>query len=179
MRPKLAFLVLAAALLFARMEPSSAQTVGYAEALGRLAVSCGNDINRFCRRENLGGGQVAECLGRNQSAVSLDCKASSNELGALLKKRAAARESVSRVCELDRLKFCGGIQPGDAQILGCMYQSRQHLSVVCRQALADSGSPALRLSPQQSRECREFFCWCGRHTDAPDCRPSGERPLAR
>ena len=59
-----------------------------------------------------------------------------------MKKRAAARESVSRVCELDRLKFCGGIQPGDAQILGCMYQSRQHLSVVCRQALTDSGYEA-------------------------------------
>jgi outer membrane protein OmpA-like peptidoglycan-associated protein len=142
MGPKLAFLALTAALLFARTEPSSAETVGYAEALGRLAVSCGNDINRFCSKDNLGGGQVAACLERNQAGVSLDCKAASNEMGALLRKRAAARDSVSRVCELDRLKFCGGIQPGDAQILGCMYQSRRVLSSACQQALADSGYEA-------------------------------------
>jgi len=142
MGPKLAFLALVAALLFARTEPSSAQTVGYAEALGKLAVSCGNDIKRFCSKDNLGGGQVADCLERNQSGVSLDCKATSNEVGVLLKKRAAARDSVGRVCELDRLKFCGGIQPGDAQILGCMYKSQRALSSACRQALADSGYEA-------------------------------------
>jgi len=142
MGPKLAFLALAAALLFARTEPSSAETAGYAEALGKLAVSCGNDINRFCSKDNLGGGQVADCLERNQSGVSLGCKAASNEVGALLRKRTAARASVSRVCELDRLKFCGGIQPGDAQILGCMYQSHRALSPACRQALVDSGYEA-------------------------------------
>src|SRR5471032_3409447 len=106
MGSKLGILALTATLLFALTGQSNAQTIGYAEALGRLAVSCGNDINRFCSKDNLGGGQVADCLGRNQSAVSLECKAASNEVGALLKKRAAARDSVSRVCELDRLKFC-------------------------------------------------------------------------
>jgi outer membrane protein OmpA-like peptidoglycan-associated protein len=142
MGPKLAFLALTTALLFARTEPSSAETIGYAEALGHLAVSCGKDINRFCRSANLGGGQVADCLERHQSSVSLDCKATSGEVAALLRKRAAARASVSRVCELDRLRFCGGIQPGDAQILGCMYKSRQALSLPCQQALADSGYEA-------------------------------------
>jgi outer membrane protein OmpA-like peptidoglycan-associated protein len=142
MGSKLKFLAFAALLLFARTEPSSAQTIGYAEALGHLAASCGNDINKFCNKENLGGGQIAECMERNQSGISLECKATSNEVGALLQKRAAARDSVSRLCELDRLKFCGGIQPGDAQILGCMFQSRRALSSACRQALADSGYEA-------------------------------------
>ena len=146
MVPKFAFLALAAALLFARTEPSSAATIGYAEALGHLAVSCGKDINRFCAKDNLGGGQVADCLARHQSRVSLDCKAASNEVAALLKRRAAARASVASVCELDRLKFCGGIQPGDARILGCMYKVRDNLSAACQQALIDSGYEA-RLDP--------------------------------
>jgi OOP family OmpA-OmpF porin len=136
------FFAFAALLLITCTKPSSAETIGYAEALGHLAVSCGNDINRSCSRDNLGGGHVADCLERHQSGVSLDCKATSNEVAALLNKRAAARASVSRVCELDRLKFCGGIQPGDAQILGCMYKARNALSSACQQVLADSGYEA-------------------------------------
>jgi outer membrane protein OmpA-like peptidoglycan-associated protein len=144
--PKFAFIALAALLLFTCVKPSSAQTIGYAGALGNLAVSCGKDINRFCKTANLGGGQVADCLERHQSRVSRGCRATADEVGALLRKRAAARASVRHVCELDRLQYCGGIQPGDAQILGCMYKSRSVLRPACRQALADSGYEA-RLDP--------------------------------
>jgi OOP family OmpA-OmpF porin len=141
MRLKLSILALAT-LLAAGTGPSAAQTIGYAEALGRLAVACGKDINRYCRHANLGGGQVADCLERNSSRVSSACQATSNEVGALLRKRAEARRSVLRVCERDRLQLCGGIQPGNAQILSCMYQSRNALQPACRQALIDSGYEA-------------------------------------
>ena len=140
--PKFTFFALAALLLFTRAEPSTAETIGYAEALGKLAVTCGKDISRFCKTANLGGGQVADCLERQQSNVSLACRAAANEVGALLRARAAARASVRQVCELDRLQYCGGIQPGDAQILGCMYKSKRVLRPACRQALANSGYEA-------------------------------------
>lgn len=139
---KSALLALAAALLFAGNTPAPAETIGYAQALGNLAVNCGRDINRFCGRANLGGGQVADCLERHSDRVSFACKASAADVATLLRTRAAARASVRKVCELDRLKFCGGIQPGDAQILGCMYASRDALSAQCRQALVNSGYEA-------------------------------------
>ncbi len=146
MVPKFALLALAAALLFTPTNPSSAETIGYAEALGDLAVNCGKDIGRFCSKDNLGGGQVAECLERHQRQVSRACKAASSAVGALLRKRAAARASVAKVCELDRLRLCGSIQPGDARILGCMYKVRDNLSAACQQALIDSGYEA-KLDP--------------------------------
>ena len=65
------FFALAALLLITCTKPSSAETIGYAEALGHLAVNCGKDISRFCSKDNLGGGQVADCLERHQSRVSL------------------------------------------------------------------------------------------------------------
>ena len=142
MKSKAVFLALVAASLIAGAKPSSAETIGYAGALGDLAANCGHDINRYCRRANLGGGQVAECLERNSLRVSTACKATSAEVAALLRTRAAARRSVQHACELDRLKFCGGIQPGNAQILGCMYASRNALSAGCRQALVNSGYEA-------------------------------------
>ncbi len=142
MKPKLAFFALAAALVLTGARPSPAATIGYAEALGELAASCGRDINRFCSKANLGGGEVAACLESHSSKVSSACKAAAANTAALLRKRSQARASVQKVCELDRLKFCGGIQPGDAQILGCMYKSRANLSQPCRQALVDSGNEA-------------------------------------
>lgn len=139
---KFAFLIFAAALVLTGTQPSHAVTIGYAEALGDLAAACGRDINRYCSKANLGGGEVAECLERHSSRVSSGCKATAARTAALLRKRSQARASVRKVCELDRLKFCGGIQPGDAQILGCMYKSRSNLSQPCRQALIDSGYEA-------------------------------------
>ena len=58
------------------------------------------------------------------------------------RKEPSSLASVRHVCELDRLRFCGGIQPGNAQILGCMYASRNALSPVCQQALVNSGYEA-------------------------------------
>jgi OOP family OmpA-OmpF porin len=142
MKSKLAFFALVAAFAIAGVGPSRAATIGYAEALGNLAANCGHDINRFCRRATLGGGHVADCLARHSSRISPACKAAAAETAALLRKRSRARASVRKVCERDRLQFCGGIQPGDAQILGCMYKSRQALSRPCRQALIDSGYEA-------------------------------------
>ncbi|MGH9806664.1 MAG: OmpA family protein [Terriglobia bacterium] len=136
------YLILVVLVLLTSTKLSSAQTIGYAEALGRLAGACVQDIDRYCKGANLGGGQVAECLERNSSRVSPACHATANEVGELLRKRAEARRSVQQLCELDRLKFCGGIQPGDAQILGCMYQARNNLRAACRQALIDSGYEA-------------------------------------
>jgi OOP family OmpA-OmpF porin len=140
--PKLAYFAIATLLLLNGAQPSHAATIGYAEALGDLAANCGRDINRYCSRANLGGGEVAQCLERHSSRVSSACKASAARTAVLLKKRARARASVRKVCELDRLRFCGSIQPGNAQILGCMYRVRAHLRRPCRQALIDSGYEA-------------------------------------
>ncbi len=145
MRSKFAFLTipaLAAALLLAGAPQAKAATIGYAEALGDLASACGRDIDRYCRKSTLSNGQVAQCLDRHGNRVSAACKAAAAATAALLVKRSRARAAVHKVCELDRLRFCGGIQPGDAQILGCMYQSRNALSQPCRQALVDSGYEA-------------------------------------
>ncbi len=142
MAPRFVFLAYAMALALVGAQPSHSATVGYAEALGELAANCGADINRYCSKANLGGGEVAQCLERYSSNVSSACKASAARTATLLQQRSRARASVSKVCELDRLRFCGGIQPGDAQILGCMYQSKNNLSQTCRQALIDSGYEA-------------------------------------
>jgi outer membrane protein OmpA-like peptidoglycan-associated protein len=136
---RLTQIVLTAALVLALARPLHAQTIGYAEAIGLLGLNCGTDIDKFCKSTNLGGGRVQQCLERNQATVSPQCRASAHNLSILLKKRAAARATVARICDADRLRFCNGIQPGDGNLMECFEKAKRNISAKCQQAVADAG----------------------------------------
>ena len=136
---KYASLAIAASLLFAGTEHVNAQSIGYAEALGQLGASCGKDIGKFCSKTPLGGGRVAECLNRNQASLSPQCRQSLINVTALLKRRIEARASVQRLCDADRLRLCGGIEPGDGNLMECFYKAKRNVSAACQQAVADAG----------------------------------------
>ena len=133
--------VLAVALLLTGhlTEPSVAQTVGYADAIDQLGISCGPDIAKFCKNESLGGGRVRQCLLRNQGSVSARCVGSINALTSLLQKRAAARASVMQVCDVDIKRRCSGVEVGDGNLLECFFKTKENVSAPCRQAVADAG----------------------------------------
>jgi len=138
-RLKALYLALAALLLFACSERLYAQTIGYSEAVNQLAVSCGKDIDKFCKKTNLGGGRVQQCLQQNQASVSSQCKIAVTALGALLRKRAVARASVVRICDADIRRVCAGVQPGDGNLMECFYKAKRNISAKCQQAVADAG----------------------------------------
>ncbi len=116
-----------------------AQTIGYADALGRLGTSCSSDIAKFCKNEPLGGGRIRQCLQRNRASVSPGCTGSIAALSSLLVKRAAARAAVPRVCDVDIKRRCSGIQQGDGNLMECFYKTKQNISAACQQAVADAG----------------------------------------
>lgn len=118
---------------------ASAQTIGYADALGQLGASCGVDIAKFCKTEPLGGGRVRQCLLRNRSSITAGCAGSIVALGNLLEKRAAARANVPRVCDADIKRICAGIQQGDGNLMECFYKAKRNISAACQQAVADAG----------------------------------------
>ncbi len=119
--------------------PSVAQTIGYAQAIDRLAVACGKDIDQYCKNVNLGGGRVQQCLNQNQAKVSGNCRATQAEVAALLQKRAAARAYVLQVCDTDIRRLCPGVQPGDGNLLECFLKAERSASAQCRQAVTDAG----------------------------------------
>jgi outer membrane protein OmpA-like peptidoglycan-associated protein len=136
---KIASIPVAALFFGCVAEPGYAQTIGYADALDQLAASCGADIAKYCKNENLGGGRVRDCLLRNQSQVSARCIGSVNSLSGLLQKRAAARASVMRVCDLDIKRRCSGVEAGDGNLMECFYKTKENISPACQQAVADAG----------------------------------------
>jgi hypothetical protein len=117
----------------------AAQTIGYSEAIDRLAVACGKDIQAYCKGVNLGGGRIQKCLNANQAKVSAQCKTGFAAAFALLERRATAQASVVGICDIDIRKFCGSIQPGDGQILDCILKAERNVSPACNQAVIDAG----------------------------------------
>jgi OmpA-OmpF porin, OOP family len=136
------YLALAASLMLTWAERANAQTIGYAEALGQLATSCGKDFDKFCKTATLGGGKIADCLEQHWANVSPGCKTANTMVRALLVKRAKARADVPRICDLDRLRFCGSVQPGDANLLECFETAKRNISAACRQVVEDAGYEA-------------------------------------
>lgn len=136
---KCATFALGLSILAGAAVPASAQTIGYADALGQLGSSCGADIAKLCKSEPLGGGRVRQCLLRNQASISPNCNASIAALSTLLAKRAAARAAVPRVCDADIKRVCAGIEPGDGNLMECFYKAKQNIGAACRQAVADAG----------------------------------------
>jgi outer membrane protein OmpA-like peptidoglycan-associated protein len=118
---------------------ANAQSIGYADAIDRFATSCAKDIEKFCKKLNLGGGRISQCLEQNQAGVSPACKTTMADLKAMLATRAAARTSVLRVCERDIRRLCGGVQPGDGNLMECFYKAKQNVSQQCQQVVANAG----------------------------------------
>ena len=115
------------------------QTMSYADAMQRLAATCGSDIQKYCKGANLGREQVKDCLIANQAKVSPSCKTGWSAVFASLQKRATAQATILKTCELDIGRFCGGMQLGDGNILECMTMAIKRVSPTCRQTALDAG----------------------------------------
>ena len=130
---------LVVAFVLAGSAPLVAQTIGYAEAIDRLSVACGKDIDRHCKKVNLGGGRVQQCLTQNRAKVSAGCRSAVPDVTILLQKRAAARSSVLKVCDVDMRRLCVGVHAGDGNLLECFFKAERNASPACRQAVTDAG----------------------------------------
>jgi len=130
----------ALALLGTMMAGSAmAQTMSYAQAGQLLAKSCGPDIERFCRNDNIGNGVIFACLIKNQAEVKQQCFTDVGVVQASLAKRIAAQRDAWKVCESDVREFCKGVVPGDANILNCLTEASKVVSPACTAVLTDAG----------------------------------------
>jgi hypothetical protein len=118
---------------------ASAQTIGFAEAIDRLAAACGADIKKHCKGVPLGDGGVRNCLVRNQAKNAPRCNSTMAEVFRLIEIRLAAQAAVPRICDADIRRLCQGVQPGDGNLLECGLKARRAVSAKCNQAITDAG----------------------------------------
>ena len=132
-------LALALTILVALASPTSAQTIGYAEAADRLAAACGADIQKYCKNANLGSGRIDKCLEQNQANVSSQCMATRAQVFQLLAKRAAAQAAVRKICDTDIRRLCADVVQQDGYLLECGLKAWRAVSAKCNQAITDAG----------------------------------------
>src|SRR5262249_43249245 len=135
---KLTAVCLGIAVLLQVATDGSAQGVGYAEAIDRVATSCAKDIAKFCGKVSLGGGRIQKCLA-GQAGVSPGCTGTLSELQVMLRTRAEARAAVPRACDTDIKRTCAGVQAGDGNLMECFYKAKQNITPQCRQMVAAAG----------------------------------------
>ncbi len=133
-----AALVLALPVLLGGIDPSSAQTMSYADAISQLASACRNDIAKFCKGVPLGP-RLKQCFDANGARMSAQCQQSGAAVYASIQRRAAAQRNIGEVCSADIARLCG-TSYADAHLVECLLAtSPSAISPNCNQTFTDTG----------------------------------------
>ena len=98
---------------------------GAAPAAGQRQGPCSDDVAKFCKDVQPGGGRIAQCLKQHDQELSLACKQHAAEV----KKRG---KEFRAACEDDVLKLCKDVQHGGGRIANCLKQHEQELTPDCK-----------------------------------------------
>jgi hypothetical protein len=136
---KLAALFCALFFLVCAIGPSMAETLSYADAIGQLGAACGNDLRKYCKGVELGGGRLRACLDANQARMSPACQQARVLVYASIARRAAAQRDIGDVCSADIGRLCG-TSHADAHLVECLLSvSPAAISPACNQVFTDTG----------------------------------------
>ncbi|MBO9421796.1 hypothetical protein J7481_19970 [Labrenzia sp. R4_2] len=130
---------IAAGMFFAAGITAQAQTVGFAYAIKILAVSCGADIDKYCKSATLANNGIGQCLDQNQAKVSQKCNADRAVVAGLIAERLAAQAAAPEICARDATQYCKGVKPGAGHILRCLLKAQPSVSEKCNTAIDLAG----------------------------------------
>ncbi len=131
--PILSVLVLAAS-------SASADTMKFEDGAAILGASCAKDIDANCRGVNLDPTRMKDCLIRNQDVLSPQCKSDYGRAFEAIQKRVAARQAVTKLCEVFVRKLCPGVQKDDrSAAIDCLLSGPRGLGINCNKSLTEAG----------------------------------------
>jgi hypothetical protein len=132
-------LFLAAGLLICGAGSAIAETMSYAQAVDQLAIACKNDLAKYCRGVEFGGGRLKACLDANASRVSPQCQQTRMMIYASIARRVQAQRTIGDICDADINRLCG-TSHADAHLVECLVSvSPAAISPPCNQVFNDTG----------------------------------------
>jgi hypothetical protein len=116
-------------------------TISFAQAAQALVTACGADIEALCQGVKPGGSRIQDCLAKNSSKVSAQCKQTYADVFKSIQKREAAQTAVLKICQPDARRICSNFNSGNARILRCLTRKDNVGKVTnkCNQAITDAG----------------------------------------
>jgi hypothetical protein len=100
---------------------------------GQTRGTCADDVAKFCKGVQPGGGRLVKCLKDHESELSPACSASHEQA------KAGAKEA-HEACADDVQKLCKDVQPGKGRIVRCLKDHSKSLSTECRDKLKTAGN---------------------------------------
>jgi exonuclease VII small subunit len=103
---------------------------------------CAEDVEKFCKDVQPGGGRIAECLKQHEKELSGPCRQEMQE----------ARERVKEVhqaCADDVHTFCGDVIPGKGRVARCLKEHANQLSPECKKELEDAKKRSGKSLPEK------------------------------
>ncbi len=100
---------------------SGAAMVVFAQQAG----PCTDDVAKFCKGIQSGGGAIAKCLEEHESDLSPACKEQ-------ISKAKQKIQDFKEACRDDVTTFCKDVRPGRGRILQCLKQNEAKLSPECK-----------------------------------------------
>jgi hypothetical protein len=99
------------------------------DVFSQNTASCADDIQKFCKDFEPGGGRIAKCLAEHKKDLSPSCR----ERVAEVKKK---MRGIHAACQDDVQKFCYDVQPGEGRIAKCLKEHKSEMSSECKKAIA-------------------------------------------
>jgi len=91
---------------------------------------CADDVAKFCKGIQPGGGRIAKCLQENENNLSPACK---ERIAEVKEKIAEFRQA----CKDDVMNFCKDVKPGGGRILQCLKEHQNALSPECKAKMVE------------------------------------------
>jgi hypothetical protein len=95
-------------------------TASYAEEHG----ACRDDVEKFCKDVQPGGGRILSCLREHETQLSAACKQRQAE-------RAQFMSEAKSACQADVDKLCAGTTAGGGKMIKCIRKHKDELSPQC------------------------------------------------
>jgi len=86
---------------------------------------CADDVAKYCKDVQPGGGRIVRCLKQHEQELSPACKQHAAEV----KKKG---QEFRAACEDDVLRLCGDVKQGGGRIIKCLKQHEQELTPDCK-----------------------------------------------
>ncbi len=89
---------------------------------------CADDVQKFCKDFQPGGGRIAKCLKEHEKDLSHACK---QQIAEVKEQEHQFRDA----CEDDVMRLCAGVKPGGGRIIRCLKERESELSPECREKM--------------------------------------------
>jgi hypothetical protein len=98
------------------------------EAPSENTHPCSDDLEKFCKDVQPGGGRIIECLENHENELSAACRVKFQDV---MKRINEAKEA----CAQDIENICKDVQPGGGRIARCLKENKEEISPECMEKL--------------------------------------------